>query len=107
MKYVVANAFGSAGCEGSVTSVTSISTDKCYYAKSECLNNPNLKPECEFLAAQSLGDDISFVAECKNGFLTALAYKGDCPANGNSSNVFNNGQPLTIPSKVCLSNVFF
>jgi hypothetical protein len=108
MKYVVANTFGSAGCDGSVVGVTSISTDKCFYAKDECLNNPDLKPECEFLASQSLDEDLSFIAECKNGVLSALAYKGrGCSTNGNASKAFNDGEPLTIPSKVCLANVLF
>lgn len=106
MKYVVANSYSAAGCDGSITDVTSISTDQCFYAKSECLNNPSLKPECEFLAAQSLGDDLSFIAECKGGVLSALAFKGrGCTANANGSNVYNDGQPLTIPAKICISNV--
>ena len=86
--------------------MSSVKTDQCYYAKTECLSNVDLKPECEFLAAQSLGDDLSFFAQCKNGFLSAFAFKGQgCTANSNSSNLFNKGEPITIPVKVCMSNV--
>jgi hypothetical protein len=41
-----------------------------------------------------MGDDLSFSGQCKNGFLTVLAFKGQgSTANSNSSNVFNKGEP--------------
>jgi hypothetical protein len=76
-KYVVANAFESSGCGGDVTEISSINTGQCYYAKKECVTNPDLAPECDFLRSQPFGDDISFIATCEGDKILAKAFNGE------------------------------
>jgi hypothetical protein len=101
-KYIVANAFASAGCGGQSTETTHINTGQCYYAKEECGKNPDLAPECDFLKQSTLGEDISFKATCNGGKISAIAYTGK--GCDNQAKALNNGSPLPIPDDTCLAN---
>jgi len=101
-KYVVANAFESSGCGGDVTEISSINTGQCYYAKKECVTNPDLAPECDFLRSQPFGDDISFIATCEGDKILAKAFNGEGCTD--ASKAIANGQTLPIPVDQCLLN---
>ena len=102
-KYIVANSYNQAGCDGAVSGVSNINTGQCYYAKEECSKpNTNLAPECEYLNSLSFGDDISFVATCTGGKISAIGYKGKGCTD--KSNAINNGTTINIPVDQCLLN---
>ena len=101
-KYIVANSFASAGCGGESSGTTNINTGQCYYAKEECGKNPALAPECEFLKAQTLGEDLSFKATCSGGKISAVAFNGK--GCDNPATAIANGTAIQIPGDVCLAN---
>ena len=102
-KYIVANAYAQSGCDGKTNQISSINTGQCYYAKEECLTNPSLKPECDFLSKQSIGEelDVSFIASCDGNKIIAKAFTGKGCTD--QSKAIGSGD-LTIPNEICLLN---
>ena len=103
MKYIVANSYGSSGCDGPILGITSINADQCYYATEECKTNPNLGPECEYLQSMSIGLNVSLIGKCKNGAVLGDAYVGNaCSGNENALMITSS---LSLPVNSCLLNV--
>ena len=101
-KYIIGSSYSISGCDGKSDQSVNIETGKCYYAKEACIDNPNLKPGCDFLSMQSLGTDLSFVATCSNGNISVVGFNGK--SCNNPSAAIQNGTTLDIPVDTCILN---
>lgn len=104
-QYIVASSYSASGCDGESDQAVEIETGKCYHAWEECLNNPVLKPGCDFLAMQPYGTDLSFIASCTNGNISVVAYNGK--GCDNPSTAIQNGAQIGIPVDTCVVNYKF
>jgi hypothetical protein len=99
-KYVVANAYEEAGCEGKRTDIAAVPTGKCFYAQTECETNKDLAFACAFLDTLTFGRDVSFIANCNSdGAIEADAWKG----SGCKGEKIG-GKALSIPIKTCVQD---
>ena len=72
-KYIVANSYTESGCKGQVSSISSFEAGRCYnYAEERCGGNP--ESVCDYFGTKPLSANISFVASCKNGTISFVAY---------------------------------
>ena len=102
-KYVVANAYEEAGCEGKRTDIAAVPTGKCFYAQTECESNKDLAFACAFLDTLTFGRDYSFTANCNSdGGIEANAWTGENCKDGKFAK-----RVINIPEKTCIQNQNF